>query len=108
MKLQKRRSGDQYNEHLQNKVILGAEFLRAANATINFGEISIVLDMVPKVVEEEDVPEINLQHLKQGERAKLEELVTQDVQKPVEPTAVNQAIETLKLVNHEAKKKRTA
>ncbi|KFM73346.1 hypothetical protein X975_03229, partial [Stegodyphus mimosarum] len=58
-------------------------FLRAANATINFPENSIVLDMVPRVVEEENAseikeenaPEIKLQHLKQGERAQLEELL---------------------------------
>ncbi|KFM66014.1 hypothetical protein X975_22537, partial [Stegodyphus mimosarum] len=52
----------------------GTEFLRLANVTINFAENSIFLDMVPKVVEDVKVPNIDFQHLKQDEKAKLEQL----------------------------------
>ncbi|KFM62351.1 hypothetical protein X975_12308, partial [Stegodyphus mimosarum] len=38
---------------------------------------TIFLDMVPKVVEEVNIPDIDLQHLKQDERAKLEELASE-------------------------------
>ncbi|KFM70750.1 Retrovirus-related Pol polyprotein from transposon 297, partial [Stegodyphus mimosarum] len=46
------------------------------NVTINFAENSIFLDMVPKVVEEVKISDIDFQHLKQDEKAKLEQLVT--------------------------------